>query len=52
MWSAEALAQTAQRSCGCLMPGGGQGQVEWGPEQPDLEVDNLAHGRGVELDDL
>ena len=35
-------------------PGGVQGQVGWGPGQPDvvldLEADNSAHSRGLELD--
>jgi len=26
----------AQRSCGCPIPGGVQGQVGWGPGQPGL----------------
>jgi len=29
---AEALAQVAQRSCGCLLPGSVQGQAGWGFE--------------------
>ena len=37
--------------CGCPTPGGGQGQVGWGPGQPDLvlnlEVGGPACGRGV-----
>jgi len=44
----EALAQVAQRSCGCPLPGSVQGQVGWGFEQPGL-VEG-AHGRGVGLD--
>ena len=32
----EALAQTAQRSCGCPIPGGVQRQVVWSPWQPGL----------------
>jgi len=43
------------RGCGCPNPGGVQGQVGWGPEQPSLvlnvEVGSLAWGRGLELDD-
>lgn len=31
-----ALAQAAQRHCGCLIPGGAQGQVGWGPAQTEL----------------
>jgi len=30
------LHQVVQRSCGCPIPGSGQGQVGWGHEQPDL----------------
>ena len=45
------LAKAAQRSCGCPIPGGIQGQVECGPKQPDLlpglAVGNPAHGREV-----
>ena len=48
----EALAQVAQRSCGCPLPGSVQGQVGQGSEQPDLVEAVHAHGRGVELDDL
>jgi len=43
----EALAQVAQRSCGCPLPGSVQGQVGWGSEQPGLGEDVPAHGRGV-----
>lgn len=32
------MAQVAERSCGCLIPGGIQGQVGWGPGQPDLRM--------------
>lgn len=45
----DALEQVAQRSYGCLLHGSIQSQVGWGFEQP-LTV--LAHGGGVELDDL
>ena len=38
------LAQTAQRSRGCPIPGGVQGQVGWGPEQPDLGEGVPGHG--------
>jgi len=34
-------------SCGCHIHGGVQGQVGWGPGQPDLMVGNPAHSRGV-----
>ena len=30
----------AQRSCGCPIPGCAQGQVGWGPGQPELVVGN------------
>ena len=43
----EALAQVAQRSCGCPLPGSVQGQVGWGSEQPGLVEGVPAHGRGV-----
>ena len=42
----------AQRSCGCSISGGAQGQVGWGPGLPDLEGGNPAHGPGLGLDDL
>jgi len=45
------LEQAAQRGCGCLVPGGVQGQVGWGPGQPglvlDMEVGGPACDRGV-----
>lgn len=31
-------------------PGIHQGQIRWGPEQPDLELGLSAHGRGVQID--
>ena len=43
----EALAQVAQRGCGCPIPGSVQGQVGWGFEQPGLVEGVPAHGRGV-----
>ena len=43
----EALAQVAQRSCGCPLPGSVQGQVGWGLEHPGLVEGVPAHGRGV-----
>ena len=49
---AEALAQGAQRSCGCPIPGSVQGQVGQGLEQLDLEEGVPACGRGLELDEL
>jgi len=42
----EALAQVAQRSCGCPLAGSVQGQVRWGFEQPGLVEGVPAHGRG------
>jgi len=49
------VGQAAQRGCGCPVPGGGQGQVAWGPGQPGLvlnvEVDGPACGRGLEICD-
>ena len=48
----EALAQGAQRGCGCPIPGSVQGRVGWGFEQPGLVEGVPAHGRGLELDDL
>ena len=48
--SGEVLEQSAQRVCGCPVPGGVGGQVRWGPGQPDLvpdlEVGGPARGRG------
>ena len=43
----EALAQVAQRSCGCPLSGTVQGQVGWGFEQPGLVEGVPARGRGV-----
>jgi len=48
----EALAQAAQRSCGCPLPRRVQGQVGQGLEHPGLVEGVPAHGRGLELDDL
>jgi len=36
----------AHRSCGCPIPGGAQGQVGWGPGQPELVRGSPAHGKG------
>ena len=36
----------------CPIPGGTQGQVGWGPGQPELVGGSPAHGRGLELGDL
>lgn len=38
----------AQRSCGCLIPRGVQGQVGWAFEQPGLVKDVPAHGSDTE----
>lgn len=43
----ETLAQVAQKSCGCPLPGSVQGQAGWGFEQPSLVEGVPAHGRGV-----
>jgi len=45
--SGEALAQVAQRSCGCPLPGSVQGQFGWGFEHPGLVEGVPAHGRGI-----
>jgi len=47
-----AVAQAAQRSCGCPISGGAQGQVGWGPGQPELVGGNPAHAERLELDGL
>ena len=41
------LEHVAQRGCGCLISEGIQGQVGWGPGQPDLVAGNPAYGRAV-----
>jgi len=43
----EALAQVAQISCGCPLPGSVQGQVGQGFEQPGLVEGVPAHGKVV-----
>jgi len=48
----EALEQVAQRSCGCLIPKGIQGQVGWGHVQHDTVSGSPVHSRGLELGDL
>jgi len=48
----EALAQAAQRSCGCPLPGRVQGQVGRGWEHPGLVEGVPARGRGLERDGL
>ena len=44
----DALEQVAQGGCGCLIPGGIQGQAGCGSGQPGLLVGDPAHSRGVE----
>ena len=49
----EALAQGAQRSCGCLwIPGSVQGQAGQSLEHPGMVEHVPVHGRGLELDEL
>ena len=43
----ETLAQVAQRSSGCPLPGSAQGQVGWSSELPGLVEAVPADGRGV-----
>ena len=43
----KALAQVAQRSCGCPFPGSVPGQVGWAFEPPGLVEGVPAHGRRV-----
>ena len=43
----ETLEHVAQRGCGCLLPGGIQGQVGWGFEQPRLEGGIPAYSRVI-----
>lgn len=47
----ERMEKAAQRGCGCLIPGGIQGQVGWGSGQSDpvldLVVGSPACSRGV-----
>lgn len=42
----EMLAQAAQRGCGCLIPGGIQGQVGWIPAPPDVVGGNQPMAEG------
>jgi len=42
-----ALEITAQKSCGCLIPGSAKGQVAWGFCLSNLVGDIPAHGRGI-----
>jgi len=43
--------QVVQRSCGCPILGGFQGQAGWGPGQPDVGGNQLMSGE-LKLDDL
>ena len=43
----KARAQAAQRSCGCPIPVGVQGQVRWVSGQPGLVAGNPVHDRGT-----
>lgn len=52
MEGGEAVAQAAQRGCECPTSSGGQGQVGWGPGQPELVAGKPAHSRGLELGNL
>ena len=47
----EALAQAAQSSCGCPIPGSAPGQAGWGWEQPGLGG-SLPGAGGLELHGL
>ena len=42
--SGEVLEWAAQRGCGCPVPGGVQGWVGWGPEQPGLGLNGEVGG--------
>ena len=46
------MEQVAQRGCGSPSRDGEQGQVGWGPGQPDPVKGNPAHDRRLELGDL
>ena len=50
--SGEALEQVAQRSCGCPITGGIEGQIGWDPGQPRLVAGSLTHGRGAGIHHL
>jgi len=41
--------KVAQGGCGCLIPGGIQGQTGCGSGQAGLVVGDSAHSRGVEI---
>jgi len=42
------LEQVVQGGCGCLIPGGDQGQAGCGSGEPGLVVGKPAHSRGFE----
>ena len=44
----EAMAQFAQRSCGCPLSGSAQDQARWGFEQPGGVEGVPTHDRGLE----
>ena len=48
----DTLEQVAQRNCGCPIPGDIQGQIGWGPGQPELVCGNPACVRGVKTRSL
>jgi len=48
----EALAQAAQSSCGCPLPGSVQGQVGRGFEHPGLVKGSLPVAGALQLHDL
>ena len=54
MYQETSVNHIAQRGCGCPVPGGVQGQIEWGPEPAlvlDMEVGGPACGGGLDLHD-
>ena len=51
IWRAVRQWHSCPKKLWCPIPAGAQGQVGWGPRQPELVVGNPAHGRVLELDD-
>ena len=51
VWKADRRSHVVQRSCGCPIPGGIQGQDGWGPGQPDLVGGKQTVAGGLELDE-
>jgi len=47
MEGGDALEQVAQGGCGCLIPGGIQGQAGCGSGQPGLVIGNPAHSSRI-----